>query len=117
MKLGEMQLNMVDFAERYARIICYGAGEWAVRAGGLLRVANMEPDIYCVTHLNVQHISEDFLGMSFDDAAKDILGSLNVPLLLNADLGHLPPMMPIVSGAAAKVDACDGKMKLQTLFI
>ena len=46
-----------------------------------------------------------------------MLGGLGVPILLNADLGHLPPMMPMVSGAVAKVDARDGKMKLQTLFI
>ena len=62
-------------------------------------------------------IGEDFMGMSFDDAAVEMLGGLGVPILLNADLGHLPPMMPMVSGAVAKVDAQDGKMKLQTLFI
>ena len=63
------------------------------------------------------HFGEDFMGMSFDDAALEILGGLNVPILLNADLGHLPPMMPFVAGAAAKVDARDGKMTLQTLFV
>ena len=60
---------------------------------------------------------EDFMGMSFDGAALAMLGDLNVPILLNADLGHLPPMMPMVSGACAKVDARDGAMTLQTLFI
>ena len=63
------------------------------------------------------HIGEDFMGMSFDDAARDMLEDLQVPVLLNADLGHLPPMMPFVSGAFTKVDARDGQMKLQTLFV
>ena len=63
------------------------------------------------------HFGEDFMRMSFDEAALEILGGLNVPILLNADLGHLPPMMPFVAGAAAKVDARDGRMTLQTLFV
>ena len=63
------------------------------------------------------HFGEDFMGMSFDDAAREILGGLGVPVLLNADLGHLPPMMPLVAGALAKVDAQDSRMKLQTLFV
>ncbi len=62
------------------------------------------------------HYGEDFMGMSFDDAAREILDSLGVPILLNADLGHLPPMMPFVSGALAKVQAKDGSLKLKTIF-
>ena len=63
------------------------------------------------------HFGEEFMGMGFDDAAADVLGDLNVPILLNADLGHLPPMMPFISGAVAKVEARDGAMALQTLLI
>ena len=63
------------------------------------------------------HFGEDFMGMSFDDAALEILGGLGVPVLLNADLGHLPPMMPFVAGACAKVDARDGQLSVETLFI
>ena len=62
------------------------------------------------------HYGEDFMGMSFDDAAREILGSLGAPILLNADLGHLPPMLPFVSGALAKVQAKDGSLKLKTIF-
>ena len=63
------------------------------------------------------HFGEDFMGMNFDGAVREMLGDLNVPILLNADLGHLPPMMPMVSGAVAKVCARDGQLQLQTLFI
>ena len=63
------------------------------------------------------YFGEDFMGMSFNDAAREILGGLGVPVLPNADLGHLPPMMPFVAGALAKIDAQDGRMKLQTLFV
>ena len=62
------------------------------------------------------HFGEDFMGLSFDDAARDMLGGLHVPILLNADLGHLPPSMPMVSGALARVTAQSGRLSLQTLF-
>ena len=33
-----------------------------------------------------------------------VLGELNVPILLNVDLGHLAPSMPIRCGALATVE-------------
>ena len=50
---------------------------------------------------------------TFDDfdhykAALHSLSKYNVPIILDADIGHLPPQMPIMSGAYAKVSA-DGK--------
>ncbi len=62
------------------------------------------------------HFGEDFMGLGYDDAAAEVLGRLGVPLLLNADLGHLPPMMPFVSGALAGVRAEDGRLTLKTIF-
>ena len=50
--------------------------------------------------------------LQYDDAWGDfdriaavtgILGKYNVPLILDLDIGHLPPMMPIISGACADV--------------
>lgn len=39
-------------------------------------------------------------------AVMGVLGKYNVPVILDLDIGHLPPMMPIISGAIghAKVD-------------
>ena len=33
----------------------------------------------------------------------DVAGEKNVPVIMDADLGHLAPMMPIVTGSCAEV--------------
>lgn len=38
-------------------------------------------------------------------AAVDILGKYGVPIVMDVDLGHLPPMLPFVSGAYAYISA------------
>lgn len=37
------------------------------------------------------------------DAVLEVAGRKNVPVIMDADLGHLPPMMPLVVGSAADV--------------
>ena len=37
-------------------------------------------------------------------AVWDLLRSFRVPVVMDVDLGHLPPMMPLISGAYATVD-------------
>lgn len=60
--------------------------------------------------------------MMFDDtfdefdhykAAIHALSKFNVPIILDADIGHLSPMMPIVSGAYASVRADANKLKIE----
>jgi muramoyltetrapeptide carboxypeptidase len=43
------------------------------------------------------------------DALKHGLGSLDVPVLYDADIGHIPPQMQIVNGSIGKVEFADGK--------
>ena len=61
-----------------------------------------------------EHVRGFLIGrpLQYDDAWGDfdriaavmgILGKYNVPVILDLDIGHLPPMMPIISGAAADV--------------
>jgi muramoyltetrapeptide carboxypeptidase LdcA involved in peptidoglycan recycling len=47
-------------------------------------------------------------GFELTDALKDALGSLNVPVIYDADIGHIPPQMQIVNGALGKVAFCGG---------
>ncbi len=42
------------------------------------------------------------------DAAEDVLGDLNVPVVYDADIGHLPPQMAWVQGATAKLTVSNG---------
>ncbi|MBE6126639.1 MAG: LD-carboxypeptidase [Erysipelotrichaceae bacterium] len=46
---------------------------------------------------------EEILGVDRFNAATDMLGGLGVPILMDVDLGHLSPSMPIKTGAKAKV--------------
>ncbi len=41
---------------------------------------------------------QDFGGLDRFSAVMGILGELDVPVILDADLGHLPPMMPLING-------------------
>ena len=49
------------------------------------------------------HYGEEIMGLSFEDSVLDILGDFDVPILINVDLGHLKPSMPIRNGAKATV--------------
>ena len=51
---------------------------------------------------------EELMGLDHIHAVTDILASCDVPILLDTDIGHLPPMMPLISGCLASVTA-DGK--------
>lgn len=46
---------------------------------------------------------ENVFGLDQYQAVTDILGEYGVPIIMDVDLGHLPPMMPLVSGTLAKV--------------
>jgi len=43
------------------------------------------------------------------DALKQGLGNLSVPIIYDADIGHIPPQIQIVNGAIGKVEFTDGK--------
>lgn len=46
---------------------------------------------------------EEFLGLDQYHAVFDLLEEYHVPVIMDADLGHLPPSMPIISGGLATV--------------
>ena len=46
---------------------------------------------------------EELMGLNQYDAVLGAIGSLNVPVIMGVDIGHLPPMMPIIVGSYAKV--------------
>ena len=45
----------------------------------------------------------NWMGVDRFNAVTDILGELGKPMLLDIDLGHVPPALPIITGASAKV--------------
>jgi muramoyltetrapeptide carboxypeptidase len=46
--------------------------------------------------------------MTQHEAVADALGMLDVPVVLDADIGHTQPFLPLVNGASARVTVTDG---------
>jgi len=46
---------------------------------------------------------EDLFGLDHFRAVTDVIGHLGVPILMDVDLGHIPPMMPLITGSLAHV--------------
>ena len=46
---------------------------------------------------------EEMFGCDQYQAVTDLLGEYQVPIIMDTDIGHLAPMMPIVSGSTADV--------------
>lgn len=47
--------------------------------------------------------------ISFQEAIKQSLSDLNVPIILEADIGHKPPRMTIINGAITHINSSNGK--------
>ena len=46
---------------------------------------------------------EDLFGLDHIRAVTDALAELGAPILMDVDIGHLPPMIPLISGSCAHV--------------
>ncbi|NLG03157.1 MAG: LD-carboxypeptidase, partial [Clostridia bacterium] len=53
------------------------------------------------------HYNEPMFGLDQYEAVMGVLRKYRVPVIMDADLGHLPPMMPLICGAKAHVTADD----------
>lgn len=57
--------------------------------------------------------SEECFGASPESCFLDLLSPLGLPILYNVDLGHIPPSLPILCGAEAKVSLENGNIHYQ----
>ena len=55
-------------------------------------------------------------GMSIYDAVKRVLSSLSIPIIMDADFGHVPPRMTIINGAYATIISENGKGSIDFLL-
>ena len=46
---------------------------------------------------------QDMMGVNQYNAVTDILGDLGIPIIVDADVGHVSPMIPVVIGASSSV--------------
>lgn len=59
----------------------------------------------------------DMMGMDRINAVTGILDKYNVPVLMDLDIGHLPPMMPLVMGSLAHVGAEGNSLAIRQEYI
>ena len=59
-------------------------------------------------------MGQELLGLDQYAAVLDIVGDLGVPVILDADIGHLPPMMPLISGGFGTLEKTpDGSIRIR----
>ena len=61
------------------------------------------------------YLREDY-ELNLSDVIKDAIGDLNLPIILDADIGHIPPQMPIINGAILDIECKNGKGIIKTFF-
>ena len=59
------------------------------------------------------HYGEELFGITAESAVVDILGDFNVPILINIDLGHLKPSLPMRNGALATISYEESNIKIK----
>jgi len=58
---------------------------------------------------------KDTQNFTLTDALQQGLGGLDVPIIYDADIGHIPPQMQIVNGAMGVVEFADGKATVRQI--
>lgn len=61
-------------------------------------------------------VETSYYDISFEDAILHVLGGLGVPIIIGADIGHVPPRIAIINGAVAEIISEEGRGKV-TFFL
>ena len=56
---------------------------------------------------------QEIMGLDHYEAVKGIVEKYNVPILMDADIGHLPPAVSIISGSMADIEVKGGKYRIK----
>lgn len=59
------------------------------------------------------HFDEEIMGVDRYNAVTSIIGEMGVPVIMDLDIGHLPPQMPLICGAYACVAAESGGIRVE----
>lgn len=58
-------------------------------------------------------LEQSCYNISFKEAVTRVLGNLNIPIIFNADIGHVSPRMTIINGAICNVISKNGKGEIK----
>jgi muramoyltetrapeptide carboxypeptidase LdcA involved in peptidoglycan recycling len=59
---------------------------------------------------------QELMGMNQYDAVTGITDKYKVPVIMDADIGHIPPQMPVVCGAFGKIKTENGEIYMDYEF-
>ena len=48
-------------------------------------------------------------GIEFEEAVLQAIGELDIPIIFDADIGHVPPQMTLINGAIVNIKSKNGK--------
>ena len=63
------------------------------------------------------HFGEDMFGLDQYEAVLPTVRALGVEAVMDADIGHIPPAMPVICGSMAEVNFSNGKLELDMKLI
>ncbi len=61
------------------------------------------------------YIRNDY-NIEYNETVKDVLGDLNIPIICDADIGHVSPQIATVNGAILKITSQNGKGVVETFL-
>ncbi len=71
----------------------------------------------CVKGLLFGKVEEvSYTNLSLKEAIKDSLNDLNIPIIINVDIGHTNPLITIVNGSLVKIKKKDNQYFLEMIF-
>lgn len=56
---------------------------------------------------------QELMGLDQYHAVYDLLAEFGVPVIMDVDLGHLPPMMPVICGSYATVEVSENDIRIK----
>ena len=56
---------------------------------------------------------QEMMGLDAYNAVLKVAGEKNIPVIMDVDLGHLPPMMPLIVGSYAEVSVEENDIRIQ----
>lgn len=59
---------------------------------------------------------KSFYGISYSDAIKEVLGDLNINIVINCDFGHVAPRMTIINGSIAEIKVFEGRGEIKFIL-
>ena len=61
-------------------------------------------------------MSTSMLVKNFNDTVKEALQDLEIPIICDADIGHVKPQLAIVNGAILEITSQNGKGTVKTIL-